>query len=277
MVETGLMRIGQLAEVAGTTTRTVRHYHRLGLLNEPQRRSNGYRAYTVSDAVRLMRIRWLATNGVPLGSVAAILAEERSSEDDRDVEADLRSLIAGIEKEQAILVSHRAQLTAMLAEAERGNPISVLPAELAIALSDAIDTAPSVNVGSAIRRDRDLVEALSMSGKAPQVMLAGYEATMTDDLQRERYLALLAEWAHLEGCGPGLAESAIEALSARLLEFFDQQKMDVMESSAEVTEVAGGLGWTLSLDDLIPDPAQREVVLRVQRELSTRSSSTADI
>lgn len=37
------MRRGQLAEIARTTTRTVRHYHRFGLLNEPQRRSNGYR------------------------------------------------------------------------------------------------------------------------------------------------------------------------------------------------------------------------------------------
>ncbi|MGW5076600.1 MerR family DNA-binding transcriptional regulator [Rhodococcus sp. NPDC004095] len=31
------MRIGQLADAAGTTPRTVRHYYRLGLLEEPQR------------------------------------------------------------------------------------------------------------------------------------------------------------------------------------------------------------------------------------------------
>lgn len=271
------MRIGQLAEVAGTTTRTVRHYHRLGLLNEPQRRSNGYREYTVSDAVRLMRIRWLATNGVPLGSVAAILDDERSSEDDRDVAADLRALIAGIEKEQAILASRRTQLTAMLAETERGNPISALSAELATALSDAIDGAPSVEVCSAIRRDRDLVEALSMSGNAPEVLLAGYEATMTDDLRRERYLSLLAEWSHLEGCSPGSAESEIDALAARLLEFFDQQQVEIVEPSAEAAEGDGGLGGAFSLDDLIPDPVQQEVVLRVQRELSHRSSNPADI
>lgn len=276
MVETLLMRIGQLAEVAGTTTRTVRHYHRLGLLIEPQRRSNGYREYTVSDAVRLMRIRWLATSGVPLGSVAAILAEERSSEDDRDVAEDLRALIADIEKEQAVLARRRAQLTAMLAEADRGNPISALPVGLATALSDAIDSAPSVEVGSALRRDRDLVEALSMSGRAPEVLLSDYEATMIDGLQRERYLALLAEWSQLEGCSPDTVETEIDALAARLLEFFDQQQMEIIES-AEVSEGDDGFGEAFSLDDLIPDPAQREVVLRVQRELVARSSNPADI
>ncbi len=271
------MRIGQLAEVAGTTTRTVRHYHRLGLLNEPDRRANGYRDYTVSDAVRLMRIRWLATSGVPLGSVAAILTEERSSEDDRDVAADLRALIADIEKEQAVLTHRRAQLTAMLAEADRGNPISALPVGLATALSDAIDNAPSVEVGSALRRDRDLVEALTMSGNAPQVLLAGFEATMTDDLRREQYMMLLTDLAQLEGCRPESEESAIDALAARLLDFVERHQSEVGEPLADAVDGDNGVAKALTLDDLIPDPAQREVVLRVQRALVAQSSNPVDI
>jgi DNA-binding transcriptional MerR regulator len=31
----------QLAELTGTTLRTVRHYHDVGLLEEPKRRANG--------------------------------------------------------------------------------------------------------------------------------------------------------------------------------------------------------------------------------------------
>ncbi|WP_235870536.1 MerR family transcriptional regulator [Rhodococcus xishaensis] len=193
------MRIGQLATVAGTTTRTVRHYHRLGLLEEPRRRPNGYREYTVSDAVRLMRIRWLATSGVPLGSVADILADEKSDEDVRDMVADLRALVIAIEDQQAELARRGAQLTSVLAEAERGNPISVLPAGLGAAFTDAINDAPSSAVASALRRDRDLVEALVMSGKASEGFLSGYEGTMADDGQHEQYLAVLAEWSNLEG------------------------------------------------------------------------------
>ncbi|WP_155980775.1 MerR family transcriptional regulator [Nocardia sp. CNY236] len=270
------MRIGQLAEFAGTTTRAVRHYHRLGLLNEPHRRSNGYREYTISDAVRLMRIRWLATNGVPLGSVAAILAQEKSSEDDRDVVADLRALIVGIEKEQAVLASRRTALAAMLAEAERGNRISALPTTLEAALSDAIDGATSVAVGSAVRLDRDLVEAVSLSVSTPKALFAAYEATMTDDRQRERYMSLLAEWSHLEGRSPGSAESEIDSLAARFLEFFGQQWTAIMQLSEEAAEADGSIG-AISLDDLIPDLAQREVVRRVHRDLITRSSTDVDL
>ncbi|MFD0852085.1 MerR family DNA-binding transcriptional regulator, partial [Actinomadura adrarensis] len=39
------MRIGELAALVGVSTRTVRHYHHLGLLPEPERRANGYREY----------------------------------------------------------------------------------------------------------------------------------------------------------------------------------------------------------------------------------------
>lgn len=39
------MRIGEFAELVGVTTRTVRHYHHIGLLPEPDRSANGYRIY----------------------------------------------------------------------------------------------------------------------------------------------------------------------------------------------------------------------------------------
>lgn len=191
------MKIGQLAEFAGTTTRTVRHYHRLGLLPEPPRQYNGYRDYTVGDAIRLMRIRRLAASGVPLGSVAAILAEQKSDSDERDVVADLRSLIQGIEDEQATLSQRKAALTAMLVDAERGTPISALPADLVAAFSHAIDAAPTPEIGAALRYERDLIEGLVMSGDVPEGMLAGYEATLSDEDRRARYSTLLGRWSEL--------------------------------------------------------------------------------
>lgn len=47
------MRIGEIAALIGVTPRAVRHYHHLGLLPEPVRRSNGYREYGIRDAVLL--------------------------------------------------------------------------------------------------------------------------------------------------------------------------------------------------------------------------------
>jgi hypothetical protein len=35
----------ELAKLAGTTVNTIRHYHRSGVLEEPDRRRNGYKQY----------------------------------------------------------------------------------------------------------------------------------------------------------------------------------------------------------------------------------------
>ncbi|MCO8273876.1 MerR family transcriptional regulator [Actinoplanes sp. TRM 88003] len=59
----------ELADLAGTTVNTVRHYHRLGLLDEPVRKNNGYKEYGVEHLVCLLRIRRLVELGVPLSEV----------------------------------------------------------------------------------------------------------------------------------------------------------------------------------------------------------------
>ncbi|WP_250007561.1 MerR family transcriptional regulator [Actinoplanes sp. M2I2] len=67
------MRIGRLAALARVTSRTVRHYHQIGLLPEPERRSNGYREYTVLDLTKLLRIRHLVALGLPLDRIPPLL------------------------------------------------------------------------------------------------------------------------------------------------------------------------------------------------------------
>jgi DNA-binding transcriptional MerR regulator len=49
------MRIGELAGLVGISTRAIRHYHHVGLLAEPARTTNGYREYSLRDAVELAR------------------------------------------------------------------------------------------------------------------------------------------------------------------------------------------------------------------------------
>ncbi|MFJ9110506.1 MerR family transcriptional regulator [Streptomyces sp. NPDC102283] len=59
------MRIGELAEQAGTTTRTLRYYESRGLL--PARRAeNGYRSYDEDDLRLLQQIRTLQDFGFDL-------------------------------------------------------------------------------------------------------------------------------------------------------------------------------------------------------------------
>jgi DNA-binding transcriptional MerR regulator len=68
-----MLTISQLAAYAGVTVRAVRHYHRIGLLAEPERDRSGYRTYGTAAVVRLIRIRTLADAGVPLARVQELL------------------------------------------------------------------------------------------------------------------------------------------------------------------------------------------------------------
>lgn len=60
----------ELAELAGTTVNTIRHYERVGLMVEPERKYNGYKQYGVQELVCLLRILRLVGLGVPLAKIA---------------------------------------------------------------------------------------------------------------------------------------------------------------------------------------------------------------
>lgn len=104
----------ELAELAGTTVNTIRHYHRVGILEEPERRSNGYKQYQARHLARVIRIRRLSDLGVPLTEIDSL-----GSSDD-DITDTLRvldaELAAGIERLQraradvAIMLEHRSPL-----------------------------------------------------------------------------------------------------------------------------------------------------------------------
>lgn len=129
------MRIGIFAQAAGTTPRAVRHYHRLGLIPDPARTPSGYRDYSMSDVVRLMKVRRLAESGVPLGSIAAMIVEDSRS----DVVDDINDLLSGIEREQKMLETKKSRLLGLLVDAREGRPLTALPRHLADRLTQLIE------------------------------------------------------------------------------------------------------------------------------------------
>src|SRR5918912_3615656 len=70
----GIMKIGELAKVAGVNPRTLRYYERIGLLTPARRSDAGYRLYTARDAERLAFIRHAQRLGLSLRAIAEILA-----------------------------------------------------------------------------------------------------------------------------------------------------------------------------------------------------------
>ncbi|MGI8627465.1 MAG: MerR family transcriptional regulator [Geodermatophilaceae bacterium] len=67
--------IGELADLAGVTVRTLHHYDRIGLLRPGQRTAAGYRSYTEADADRLARVLGYRELGFGLATIRAILDE----------------------------------------------------------------------------------------------------------------------------------------------------------------------------------------------------------
>ncbi|WP_130342402.1 MerR family transcriptional regulator [Herbihabitans rhizosphaerae] len=88
----------ELAELAGTTLKTVRYYHRIGLLEEPERAANGYKRYRVTHLIRLLRIRRLVDLGVPLSDIPAMRESDENAE--RTLRALDAELKASIERQQ---------------------------------------------------------------------------------------------------------------------------------------------------------------------------------
>ncbi|MFG2919533.1 MerR family transcriptional regulator [Kitasatospora sp. NPDC048298] len=108
-----MLTISQLASTAGVTVRTVRHYHQVGLLPEPERDGSGYRRYSAQAAVDLIRIRTLADAGVPLARIQALLHARPE-----EFAAAVTDLDAELERRIGQLTEHRRRI-ADLASGER--------------------------------------------------------------------------------------------------------------------------------------------------------------
>ena len=133
------MRIGELAEAVGVTTRTVRHYHHLGLLPEPERRANGYRDYSLRHAVTLARIRRLTELGLGLAEVRDVLADDAG----KDLVEVLTELDEDLARQESAIRERRARLRELLdadelpAEGPVSPELAALFARTAAELSDS--------------------------------------------------------------------------------------------------------------------------------------------
>lgn len=68
------MRIGQLADQLGVSTKAIRFYESIGLMPAPARTPSGYRDYTAADAERLTFIKTAQRLGLTLDEIGEIIA-----------------------------------------------------------------------------------------------------------------------------------------------------------------------------------------------------------
>ena len=67
------MRIGELAERAGLSPKTIRYYEQIGLVPEPTRLPNGYRDYQESGVELLRFVGAAQSIGLSLGEIREVL------------------------------------------------------------------------------------------------------------------------------------------------------------------------------------------------------------
>ncbi|MFJ4849514.1 MULTISPECIES: MerR family transcriptional regulator [unclassified Streptomyces] len=115
------MRIGELAERAGTTTRALRYYESLGLLRA-RRTGNGYRAYDEADLRLLRQIQLLRDVGFELEDTRPFVDCLRAGHPEGDsCPASLevyRRKLAELDEYVARLTEARGRIAGQLARAE---------------------------------------------------------------------------------------------------------------------------------------------------------------
>ncbi|MGW2028424.1 helix-turn-helix domain-containing protein [Streptomyces decoyicus] len=120
----------EIAELAGTSLRAVRHYHEVGLLDEPVRRANGYKQYGVAHLVRLLRIKRLVDLGFSLSQITEMGdADDHPEEALRALDAELAATIERLQRARRELgfilkKSVPTDLPPEFATAAAGTPLS---------------------------------------------------------------------------------------------------------------------------------------------------------
>jgi len=67
------MRIGELSQRTGVTTKTIRYYESIGLLPEPDRTSSDYRDYRPDAIERLQFIKDAQSSGLTLTEIQSLV------------------------------------------------------------------------------------------------------------------------------------------------------------------------------------------------------------
>lgn len=126
--EPRLLRIAEVAELVGLTTRAIRYYEELGLLKPAARSDGAYRLYDADDVERLRTIRQLRDDaGFSLAEVGQLLEDEaarardreryRASHDPAEQLALTRGAVERADRQLALLEEKAARLAEMVTDA----------------------------------------------------------------------------------------------------------------------------------------------------------------
>lgn len=233
----------EIAGLAGTSLRAVRHYHQIGLLAEPERSSNNYKQYGVAHLVRLVRIKRLTDLGFSLPQIAAM-----GDSDDHPEEA-LRALDAELAATIERLQQARAELGRIL---ESSAPTDLSP-----------EFVPPDAVAKMSHADRSLVVVLSrvlgpeglkvyaglLENASVEPSVADFDdlPADTDEATRQDLAERLVPYIRaINAAHPGLPESRADApggarfadatIAEAVSELYNAAQLDVLRRANEILQ-----------------------------------------
>jgi DNA-binding transcriptional MerR regulator len=113
MIMRKMLQIGEVAQLLGVTSKTIRHYHKIGLLPEPERTESGYRLYNAQDLLRLKQIRHMQEFGLSLKHIKTILGDPAREHTLREI---LQVLDTELASQIQVLEERRARIHTILDE-----------------------------------------------------------------------------------------------------------------------------------------------------------------
>lgn len=202
------MRVKELAELTGTTVRTIRYYHQIGLLPVPDQ-VGGVRDYGMAQLARLLRIRWLVDSGVALVAVRGMLDEPTGDLDELDVvRGDLEVTLSGVDERLAQLRGQREQLLTLLRTTADGGPVSPMPRALHEMYDRLIARANDREVAAIIAAERQVVEFACYRTELPPMIIQLAERIV--DEQLDLILAMFVELRDLDQAMATLSEGEVD-------------------------------------------------------------------
>ncbi len=185
--------IAEVARLAGTTSRTLRHYGDVGLLEPSRIGPNGYRYYDSAALTRLQRILMLRQLGLGVAVIGDVL-------DAADDTSALRAHLEWLHAESARLDRQIASVQRTITSMEKGVPI------MADEMFDGFDhTQYKQEV-----EERWGAQAYTDGDRWWRGLGAeGRKAFMAE------HAAIAAQWAHLQAAGEPVDGAPAQALARR--------------------------------------------------------------
>lgn len=158
---TTLLSIGEFSRMTHLSVKALRHYHDVGVLApaaiDP---SSGYRSYDAGQVASAQVIRRLRDLGMPLDSIAAVLAAPDVAERNREIAAHLERMERQLAQTQAAVSSLRALLSGTAPR-----PViefRAIPTVTALAIAEVVASAEAVAWGTGVFAE--LEDALKATG-----------------------------------------------------------------------------------------------------------------